>query len=395
MSTKKKPLLLFFSVSGVVGGVEVYICKKWIAFNKNYRIVCVIGKPMGIDYLRSMIPEVEVIQFPFTSISMKWWNLIKVIALLLDSSASIIHSNDIVTSLWAKVISSFLFWKRIANVTTIHSVLTEHHIFSARVERMVFLVFRFLHNVNQFSTICVSKQVFTAMKALRFTNSRSVVIYHGVDSIAPKVEMDRLLTEKVAFAVVFVGRLSSEKGPDIFVDVINRTNELLSTVGTSGAIQGIMFGEGKQRRHIESLLRGESIKVNGFVQDPDLIYGSADVVCITSRTESFSFVLFESLARRVPVFALRLPVFEEIIAYCPYGNLMLCKDIDEMARKIIALKEGTLSFDFQRLEGLLERFSKKHEIHRVEELYNRAILGQCFSGAYLYREMDNGEAKGP
>jgi glycosyltransferase involved in cell wall biosynthesis len=393
MFTRAKPLLLFFSVSGVVGGVEVYIRKKWMTFNRVYRVVCVIGKSLGVDYLKSVIPDAEVIQFPFTSVSRESRNILKVLALLSYSSISIIHSNDLITNLWAKAICSLLFWKRIANVATIHSVLTEHRIFSPRAQRIIFSVFRFFRNVKQYSTICVSKQVYASMKALGFATCKSLVIYHGVDSADRTLEHGRSRAEKHPFALVFVGRLSLEKGPDIFVDVVRRVRALLLDSGNSLTVRGDMYGDGKERERLMSLIVGAGIELKGFVQDIEAAYGSADAVCITSRTESFSFVLFEALARKVPVFVLRLPVFEEITSFCPYSRLMLCDDADEMARKLASLIDGSLSFDFQRIEGLLMRFSRDCEKKRLVELYAGAVLGQSYYNAQPRLAINRVEAR--
>lgn len=97
----------------------------------------------------------------------------------------------------------------------------------------------------------------------------------------------------------WVGRLSDEKGPDLFVDA-------LAQLGDSAPL-GCIVGEGRERG---ALLRragaaGGAARFHwaGLIPDAARFYAAFDLFVLSSRTEGTPISLFEAMAAGVPVVA--------------------------------------------------------------------------------------------
>lgn len=112
------------------------------------------------------------------------------------------------------------------------------------------------------------------------------VIYTGVKLGAPKPLSD-------GGYVGFVGRLSYEKGPDIFLRMLQE----------SGA-KGVVFGDGPMRSALMREAQAHDIDVSfeGWT-DREVAFNSVDVLALTSRREGLPMTLLEAGARGLCVVA--------------------------------------------------------------------------------------------
>lgn len=97
----------------------------------------------------------------------------------------------------------------------------------------------------------------------------------------------------------FVGRLSREKGADIFLGACSRLAD--STVAIS------IVGDGRERanleRQAEALGLADRLTWHGIVPDAARLLRAFDVVAISSRTEGTPILAFEVMAAGVPLVA--------------------------------------------------------------------------------------------
>ena len=105
----------------------------------------------------------------------------------------------------------------------------------------------------------------------------------------------------------FLGRLSIEKDPELFVAV----------VGMAGC-KGVVFGDGPLRQGLESTIAGsdQEISVAGWT-DRDTALSDIDVLVITSRREALGLSLLEAGARGVCVLAKGVGGIPEILKMDP------------------------------------------------------------------------------
>lgn len=101
-----------------------------------------------------------------------------------------------------------------------------------------------------------------------------------------------------AWLAGWVGRLSGEKGPDLFVEALGRIEE---------PVDGVMIGEGPEReslrRRAQALGVAERLRLCGRLPEAERLYSAFDCFVLSSRTEGTPIVLFEAMAAGTPVVA--------------------------------------------------------------------------------------------
>jgi glycosyltransferase involved in cell wall biosynthesis len=102
---------------------------------------------------------------------------------------------------------------------------------------------------------------------------------------------------------LFVGRMTSQKGPDLLVQAIPHVLKHYSNA------KFVFTGDGDMRGHVENLARGLGVahacRFYGVFPRGELIdlYRASDCVAVTSRNEPFGIVVLEAWAAGKPVVA--------------------------------------------------------------------------------------------
>ena len=107
----------------------------------------------------------------------------------------------------------------------------------------------------------------------------------------------RLGLPEQGLVVGWVGRLSAEKGPDVFL-------EALAAVDDPG-VRGILVGTGREGAALGTLARRLGVEDRvmwpGSVPGAGRLFRAFDCFVLSSRTEGTPIVLFEAMAAEVPV----------------------------------------------------------------------------------------------
>jgi glycosyltransferase involved in cell wall biosynthesis len=102
-----------------------------------------------------------------------------------------------------------------------------------------------------------------------------------------------------ARVVGWVGRLSSEKGPDVALDAFGRLTDARAELH--------FVGDGRMRGDLEARARelgiDERVRWHGPVVDAGRYLAAFDLLVLSSRTEGTPMVLFEAMAADVPIVA--------------------------------------------------------------------------------------------
>ena len=133
--------------------------------------------------------------------------------------------------------------------------------------------------------------------------------------------------------VGFVGRLTKEKGVDLFIEIARVVNE------TRPDTQFMIIGDGPVRAEAEALVReyglGDRVHFLGYVKSARGLFSALDVFVISSRYEAFGLVTVESMAAGVPVVALsENSAVGELVRDGVDGYLIAGLDTDEAARRV-------------------------------------------------------------
>ena len=112
------------------------------------------------------------------------------------------------------------------------------------------------------------------------------------------------------FRIGWVGRLTAEKGADVFVEALARLGDVPVSVS--------IVGDGRERGPLEQRARelglAERIAWHGLVADAAGLYRAFDVFVLSSRTEGTPIALFEAMAAGVPVIATRVGGVPDVVS---------------------------------------------------------------------------------
>lgn len=134
--------------------------------------------------------------------------------------------------------------------------------------------------------------------------------------------------------VLFVGRLTFQKGPDYFLRAARRVLDFNPDVFF------VFSGSGDMERWLieESARMGIADKVffAGFLRGADLsrVYQMADLYVMSSVSDPFGLTSLESLANGTPILVSRTTGASEMLAHCLKVDFW---DVDEMTNKILAV----------------------------------------------------------
>lgn len=115
---------------------------------------------------------------------------------------------------------------------------------------------------------------------------------HLVENFAPAPVGD--LAAPLPGVIAFVGRLSIEKGPDLFCE--------LAAQASRGRHQWVMYGDGPMRRELEEKY-SHCVTFYGLVTDMESQWADIGLLVMTSRAEGLPYAALEALSHGVPLLA--------------------------------------------------------------------------------------------
>ena len=171
--------------------------------------------------------------------------------------------------------------------------------------------------------------------------------------------------------VLFVGRLSPEKGLDVLMrawdQVAGQCDAILVIVGV-GSESPRLASWARESRH------GERVRLVGARRDVDRFYRAADVLAVPSRTETFSNVMAEAMVSGLAVVTTPVGLATHWIRHGEHGLIVRGEDGSEMAAALaILVRDAALR---ERLgvgarARALAAFSADSIVDRYLDLYER------------------------
>jgi glycosyltransferase involved in cell wall biosynthesis len=109
--------------------------------------------------------------------------------------------------------------------------------------------------------------------------------------LLPKENTTRIIESEIK-RLVFIGRLSHEKRPDLALEIAKLTN-----------LELIIIGDGLMNEELEKKALHESLRVSflGWVKDPWSEIQSGDLLVVTSSFEGDGLIVIEGLAHGIPM----------------------------------------------------------------------------------------------
>ena len=166
--------------------------------------------------------------------------------------------------------------------------------------------------------------------------------------------------------VGFVGRLSHEKGPDLFCE---------SAVRSAGDVTWRTYGDGPMRSALESAFN-QNVEFRGFVSNMASSWEDIGLLIMPSRAEGLPMAALEALAAGVPVAAARVGALPDVIRHGENGWLFEPGDlnaiqmiVDEWSRDKAA--RGRL-WRTAAWRSVRERFSVEAGVEQTLNAYREA-----------------------
>ena len=174
----------------------------------------------------------------------------------------------------------------------------------------------------------------------------------------------------------YVGRLSSEKGPDLFLDT------LIPLCQRHPHLHAVMLGDGPERATLQARIDAaglsERITLPGFQRDMQAWMTRLDALVISSRTEGTPMILLEAMQDGVPVVAFGVGGIPDVIEHGRSGLLAAPLAVDELAAHLQALLD-----DPQQAEELVARARQTQR-----ERYHLPTLAQRWALVYRGTAME-------
>ncbi len=191
------------------------------------------------------------------------------------------------------------------------------------------------------------------------------VVYNGIEA-SEEQPIDGLRVRRRDKIVLFLGRITMQKGPEYFVRAAKRVLEKVDNV------KFLVAGDGDMARrmieHAAELGIGQKVLFTGFLRGKDVsrVFRMADCYVMPSVSEPFGIAPLEAMCQDTPVIISKQSGVSEVLTHALKVDFW---DTDEMANKIVAvLRHPPLSqtlrehgsFEIRRLtwEGAAEKCLK-------------------------------------
>jgi glycogen synthase len=208
------------------------------------------------------------------------------------------------------------------------------------------------------------------------------VVHFGIDVGDEPTALDDLPVAHGRPTVLFLGRVTRQKGPEYFVEVARRVADHVP------AAEFILAGTGDLLPRVidraVELDLAERMHFAGAVQGPevDRLYRAADVCVMPSVSEPLGLVALESLRNGTPCIIPRTAGVSEVLRHAMRVDYW---DVDDMADKVIGLLEHPPLWEELSDSGWEEvrdpRLGLGEAARRTEEAYalvlgGREVLGR-------------------
>lgn len=211
----------------------------------------------------------------------------------------------------------------------------------------------------------VSKSVFSEYIFGKLFRRKEKIVGNPI-SIKAIQEKALKASDKDSYDIVFLGRLTEQKNPIEFVEIISEVNMM-------HPIKAVMLGEGNLKteitKKIEELSLNSIIELRGFLENPYGILKESKILCMPSIWEGFGLAAVEALAVGTPVVAARVGGLPGFIDDSCGG---ICDSREEFVKKIADMLQKESIYD-EKVSGACERAEEldniENYIKKIEQIY--------------------------
>jgi len=279
-----------------------------------------------------------------------------------DEPFDVIHAHD-----WITYPAGLAVAAHSGKPLVVHLHSTEFDRSGENVNQQVYDIERAgLHGADR--VICVSYLTrSTALARYGVAPEKAEVVYNAVEP--PKgAALDTTPIARDEKIVLFLGRITMQKGPEYFLRAAKKVLEKYKKVRFVIAGSGDMVGQAVE---LAAELRiGRHVTFTGFLRGDDVgrVFRMADLYVMPSVSEPFGIAPLEALSHNVPVIISKQSGVSEVLTHVLKVDFW---DIDEMANKILAILRHPPLQRVLRQQGQIElrKLSWEDSARRCKAIY--------------------------
>lgn len=202
-----------------------------------------------------------------------------------------------------------------------------------------------------------------------------IVAHNGIELNDKDYDKSMFKLKKHDKVVLFLGRMTLQKGPDYFIDAAKKVLDHKDNV------KFIMAGKGDMYRNMieKAAHMGLSDKIlfTGFLPDEylDMIYAMADIYVMPSVSEPFGITPLEAIRNNCPVIISKQSGVSEVINHCLKVDFW---DVNELANKIVGVLRHSELQELLQINGKeeIKSLTWDNAADKCIQLYNQVIGGE-------------------
>jgi len=372
--------VLIVSSTNIVGGAEV-VLSDYLRDNDKHEFYLyttsqseIVGNytsalPASHLYTSETMSVVSIRRKPLKAIYHIWKNLYDIWRIVKEKHIEVLYGNNTIDMVYVVLYRRF-FKENIKTILHIHDIL----------QRKMFLNF-IKRNDRYIDTYIVPSKACKDSFLNCVTHEAKIhVVYNGIDLSGSCVKRDSTMKLRGKYSITqktkifcFIGHIChlNRKRPDLFVDIINKLNEI------DERYIGIIVGgiEEERKDFLEMIPNGRFICMGKVTRKylMEEIYPMADALVLTSDRDPLPTVILEAMSQKVLVLSRNVDGVPEMVIDNVTGVLW---DYDASVEKI-AQKINSVMKDKEKIHALKEqafqRVSTMFSLEKKEETVNRLI----------------------
>ena len=310
---KKQKRLVFFLPNFSLGGAgeSIFKLSKFLV-KYNFSILII---SLGKNFYKKDFKKIncEIIEIDS---SKAFFSIFKIRKLMIEESRKNFEKIIFISNLnYVNIISliSLINLNKIKVILTERSSISElkysNNLINKLKNNLIYLLAKILY---KFADLIITNSKFEKSYILDKFRLKNVICIHP-PSIKNVIKKNANNNYKKKFSIIYVGRLSREKGIFVILKALKNLNKEYKFLFN-------LYGDGPERKSIKKFIKknnlNEIISLKGFVQDKKLIFKDADLFINASLWEGLPNALVQSINYNV------FPICSD----APGGNMEVIKN---------------------------------------------------------------------
>ena len=225
--------------------------------------------------------------------------------------------------------------------------------------------------------VCISKaEKQSAIKTKICKEQKLALIQNGIDVKSVRNAISKNRSEigfsESTFVVGMVGRITTQKAPDIFIKAAKLIKEQISDIAF------IIVGDGEMRTEIEKYASENKLQlyITGWTDEPYSYLKTFDVAVLPSRWEGFGLAVVEYMAAEKNVVATRIDALPTIIEDGVDGSLVNVDSPEDLCEKILWIRnhpDDAAQIRANAFKKVCENFDIKRVVQQHLEMFDQLI----------------------